>query len=49
MSKKELEKLARLLEEMQPRHKAFELVKKEMQKRGHWKNKPRGRPFTKRG
>lgn len=26
--------------------KAFELVRTEMQKRGRWKNKPRGKAFT---
>ena len=36
--------LERALSEMNPRQRLFALVKKEMVKRGHWRNKPRGKP-----
>jgi hypothetical protein len=37
-------KLEKALADMNTRSKLFGLIKKEMQKRGHWKNKPRGKP-----
>jgi len=39
------EELEKILADMRPRQKNYELVKKEMVKRGRWKNKSRGRPF----
>lgn len=39
--------LEKALKEMQPRQRLFELVKAEMKRRGHWKNKPRGNPMQK--
>jgi hypothetical protein len=39
--------LEKELATMQPRQKLYELVKKEMQKRGHWKGAPRGTSFKK--
>jgi hypothetical protein len=41
------EEFERTIKNMQPRQKAFEIVKKEMKARGHWKNKPRGKPDAK--
>ncbi len=43
------EELEKILADMRPRQKNYELVKKEMIKRGRWKSKPRGRPFQKEG
>jgi hypothetical protein len=37
--------IEKALEEMKPRSKLFGLIKAEMKRRGHWKNKPRGRQF----
>lgn len=36
------------LSKMKPRSKLYELIKKEMQRRGRWKRLARGKPFTKR-
>lgn len=41
----DLIELERALREMQPRQKLFELVKREVKQRGHWKAKPRGNPM----
>ena len=39
------DELEQALQHMQPRQKIYELVKREMKLRGHWKNKPRGNPM----
>jgi hypothetical protein len=39
--------LTKLLREMQPRQKMYELIKAEMIARGRWKAKPRGKAFNK--
>jgi hypothetical protein len=36
--------LEQVLSDMQPRQVVYEIVKKEMQKRGRWKNLKRGKP-----
>jgi len=41
----DLTELQRALQLMQPRQKLYEIVKAEMKRRGHWKNKPRGNPM----
>jgi hypothetical protein len=41
----DFKELERMLKDMQPRQKLYELVKSEMQARGRWKAKPRGNPF----
>lgn len=41
-----LSELERELQTMKPRSQVFELVKAEMKRRGHWKNKSRGRVFV---
>jgi hypothetical protein len=38
--------LEQKLKETKPRQRLFEIVKKEMQRRGHWKGKPRGKPIN---
>jgi protein associated with RNAse G/E len=35
--------LEQKLKEMQPRQRLYEMVKKEVTRRGHWKNSPRGK------
>lgn len=40
------EELRKMLRKMSPRSKLFKLIKEEMTKRGHWRQKPRGLPFT---
>lgn len=40
----DLKELEQALERMTSRSVLFDLVKKEMLKRGHWKYKPRGKP-----
>jgi len=39
-----LEKLQEILTVMQPRCKAYEMIKAELKSRGRWKNLPRGKP-----
>jgi hypothetical protein len=39
--------LEQALIEMKPWHPVFKLIKAEMIKRGHWKNRPRGKPTLK--
>lgn len=41
----DLNTLERELQTMKPRQQLYELVKAEMTRRGHWKNKPRGKGF----
>lgn len=41
----DLKELERELQTMQPRQKLYELVKAEVERRGHWKAKPRGKPM----
>lgn len=41
------EELERELKAMKPRQRLYELVKREMQKRGNWKGKTRGVPMRK--
>lgn len=36
--------LQRALEDMRPRQKLYELIKREMQRRGRWKKRDRGAP-----
>jgi hypothetical protein len=43
-----LKELEDLLTDMKPRTKVYNMVKREMIKRGRWKNKPRGKPYTAR-
>jgi hypothetical protein len=40
------EDLKRALADMKPRERLFELVKAELQRRGHWKQLKRGKPGT---
>lgn len=37
-----LDEFKRILEEMTPRSLSFQLIKAELEKRGHWRAKPRG-------
>lgn len=37
--------LAQAIRDMQPRQELYELIKKEMQRRGRWKYRRRGIPF----
>lgn len=39
---KDWEEFRKALATMQPRSKLFKTIKKELDKRGHWKNAPRG-------
>jgi hypothetical protein len=41
------EELKKALKEMKPRQKLFELIKAEMELRGHWKPKARSKGFKK--
>lgn len=43
----DLEELRQALKGMKPRSPLYELVKAEMQIRGRWKQKPRGKGFNK--
>ncbi len=38
------EEFIRIIRTMTPRSKTFKIVKAELSKLGHWKNKPRGNP-----
>jgi hypothetical protein len=42
-----LRELEEELRQMKPHSPIYKLVKAELQRRGHWKNKPRGKSFTK--
>lgn len=42
-----LEELKLELQRMKPRSQLYELIKKEMQRRGRWKAKERGKSFNK--
>lgn len=39
--------LEHMLKNMTTSSKLYQLIKAEMVRRGHWKNKPRGKAFTK--
>lgn len=41
----DLNELERALRTMRPRQKLYELIKAELRRQGHWKNKPRGNPM----
>jgi hypothetical protein len=38
-----IDQLEQLLETMQPRQRLYEIIKKELKRRGRWKNLPRGK------
>lgn len=42
----DLKELEKQLRSMKPRQALYELVKKEMMRRGRWKQKPRGKSFN---
>jgi hypothetical protein len=41
-----IKELQKAMAKMGPRSVLYNSIKKEIQRRGHWKAKPRGRPFT---